>query len=120
MKFLDFTQSIPFEQVVNIEGKEFLFSFHWRKTDDVVLCDLSTATGETIVIDEELRYGMPLFFRHIPDSNGNINQKFPQKLILPITENGEYLRLGIESLFKEITLVLVDVEVAKTRISGLL
>lgn len=117
MKIIDFEQDIPFTQKVNIEGKIFEFDFYWRKQDDSILLDLKNENNEIIVKEEEIRYGIPLFYRMCPDVNGNIRQDLPQKLIVPLSQDLEYRRVGIETLFKSVFLTLQDVGAVITRIS---
>lgn len=117
MNIIEFEQDIPFSQKVNIEGKIFEFDFYWRKADDSILLDLKDDNNKLIVKGEEIRYGMPLFYRMCPDVNGNIRQDLPQKLIVPLTQNMKYERVGIETLFKTVFLTLQDVDIAITRTS---
>lgn len=116
MNIINFPQDIPFIQKVDIEGKEFEFEFWWRKEDDTILFDLRDSNSNLIVSEEEIRYGIPLFYRMAPDENGNIRQDLPQKLIVPLSLEGYYIRVGIETLFSSVFLTLVDKEAAKTRL----
>ena len=101
---------IPLIQQINVEGTIFKLDFYWRKHDDTVMVNLLDAEDNLLISDCEIRLNLPLFTENFPDKNLNIPLNFPQKLIVPFSDNNEFIRVGIDTLFINVHLYLVDSE----------
>lgn len=112
---INFENKIPFIQKVDICGKEFEFEFYWRKEDDSIMLDLRDSNSNLLIEGEVLRYNLPLFYKLLPDDNGNIRQDFPQQLIIPLSPDGIYKRVGIETIFNSVHLTLKTINPGEGR-----
>lgn len=117
MEVLNFEPIIPFRQKIDIDNTEFEFEFTWRRYDDTVILNIYK-DDKLVIENEELRYGRPLFGRYMPDSQGNIRRDLPQKVLIPLNQDGVYTRCGIKTLFTDIQIAVFDVSIMKTRIGG--
>lgn len=106
---LEIEPLIPLIQTIMVDGANFKLNFYWREYDDSVMVDLLDEENNILIKGDTVRLNIPLFTKFLPDGNLNIPQKFPQKLIVPLADN-EYVRVGINTLFVDIHLYLIDRE----------
>lgn len=105
---LEIQPLIPLIQQIEVEGKIFKLSFYWREYDDTILVSLLDEEENILISNDEIRLNLPLFTKYYPDKSLNIPQNCPQKLIVPLADDG-YSRVGINTLFVNVHLYLVDV-----------
>lgn len=107
MDILDFKGIIPFRQKFVVDNKEFELLFEWRKIDDSIMYTLFDSNSNLICEREPMIYGEPLWSKFLPDKNYNIRQDYPQKLLVPLSNDGEE-KIGIDNIFKTIFITLQE------------
>lgn len=103
---IDFSK-IPVENVVEIDGVDYIFIFKMRAYDKKIVVDLLDSNRKILAENEKLTFGVPLWIWMLSDGFGNRRIEFPKKNIIPWSIDGKEKEISMKTLGKEMFLCVV-------------
>lgn len=99
---------IPYKFKIKFSNGTFQFHIRYNSYSDRILIDLYNSDEDIVHDNAQLTYGIPLFYNFLEDSNGNLNNNYPNKYIIPLSTDDVEVECNFENLGDTYFLMLVD------------
>jgi len=99
---------IPYKTKIKFSNGAFQFGFRYNQNADRFFVDLYTENGELIHDSERMIFGFPLFWNVMEDLQGNLNPNFPDKYIIPSSDDGSEKEPNLSNISESVFLKLQD------------
>lgn len=99
-------EKIPYKTKIKFSNGIFQLGFRYNKNSDRILVDLFAEDGTEINNSERMIYGFPLFWIYQEDLSGNLNPDYPDKYIIPSSDDGTEKEPNLENISESVFLII--------------